>query len=106
MEGNMRFLVTTKVKFQMPPEVAPQLMTALSAWAKKYADNGKMEAVWANAGSAGGGGILSVSSLGELDAIMAEFPIGPFSEVEVVPITDLQPSLERTQQMFEAMVGG
>ncbi len=102
----MRFLVTSRTKFQMPLEVAPGLMASLLAWAKKYTANGKLEAVWANAGSAGGGGILNVASLEELDAIMIELPIGPFSEVEVVPITDLQPSLERTQQMFQAMVGG
>lgn len=102
----MKFLVTTKVKFPMPPEAAPGLMAALSAWAGKYTENGKMEAVWANAGSTGGGGILNVASLEELDAIMIEFPIGPFSEVEVVPITDLQASLERSRKMFEAMAGG
>lgn len=102
----MRFLVTTKPKFQMPPEVAPGLMAALSAWVKEYTDNGKIEASWANAGSEGGGGILNVSSLEELDAIMVELPIRPFSEIEVVPITELHASLERAQKMFQAMAGG
>jgi muconolactone delta-isomerase len=99
----MRFLVTTKTKFPMPPEAAPGLMDALSAWASKYTENGKMEAVWADAGRTGGGGILNVASPEELDAIMIEFPVGPFSEVEVVPITELQASLERSKEMFQAM---
>jgi muconolactone delta-isomerase len=61
---------------------------------------------WTNAGKAGGGGILNVESLEELDAILVEFPVGPFSEIEVVPITELQASLERSKQMFAAMAGG
>ena len=102
----MKFLVTSRVKYQMPPEAAPGLMDALSAWAKKYVDNGKLEIVWANAGKPGGGAIVNVASLEELDAIMIEFPIGPFSEIDVVPITDLQVSLERSKQMFQAMARG
>ena len=102
----MKFLVTTSVKFQMPPEAAPRIMEALSAWAAKYRGNGKMEAVWANAGRAGGGGILNVESLEELDAIMLEFPAAPFSDIQVVPITELQGSLKRSKEMFEAMAGG
>jgi muconolactone delta-isomerase len=81
-------------------------MDALSAWAKKYTGNGKMETIWADAGRAGGGAILNVDSLEELDAIMIEFPIGAFSDVTVVPITDLQASLEQSKQMFQAMAGG
>jgi hypothetical protein len=37
---------------------------------------------------------------------MIEFPIGAFSDVTVVPITDLQASLDRSKQMFQAMAGG
>jgi muconolactone delta-isomerase len=102
----MRFLVTTTAKFPIPPEVAPRLMEALGAWANKYTQSGKLETVWSDAGRRGGGGILNVDSLDELDAIMTEFPIGPFSEIEIQPIVDLADSLQRTKQLFEAMGGG
>ena len=104
--ANMKFLVTTKSKYMMPPEAGPGLMAALSAWAKKYTDNGKMEAVWSSAGTDGGGGIFNVESIEELDAIMTEFPIAPFSEVKVTPITDLHASLERLMKAMQARAGG
>ena len=77
----MRFLVTTTSKFPMPPEVAPDLIEALGAWANRYTQSGKLETVWASAGKPAGGGVLNVDSLDELDAIMTEFPVGPFSEI-------------------------
>ena len=101
----MKFLVISKLKFPLPPEAAPGLMDALAAWAEKYTASGKLEAVWANAGRPGGGGIVNVDSLEELDAIMLESPIGPFSEIEIHPITHLNDSLQRAKQAFQAMAG-
>ena len=75
----MRFLVTSTSKHQVPPEALPGLLDALIAWANKYTESGKFEAIWATAGRAGGGGIINADSLEELDAIMVEFPLGPFS---------------------------
>jgi len=54
----------------------------------------------------GGGGIANVGSLEELDAVMAEFPFGAISDVEVIPLVDLDASLERMKQSVEAMVAG
>jgi muconolactone delta-isomerase len=81
-------------------------MEALKAWADKNLASGKFEMVWSDAGTSGGGGIANVDSLDELDAIMAGFPLGPFSEVKIVPIVDLNDSIKRTQQAFQAMAGG
>jgi muconolactone delta-isomerase len=102
----MRFLVTSNSEFQVPPELGPGMIDALAAWADKHTQSGKLEMVWSDAGSRGGGGILNVDSLEELDAIMTEFPAGPFSNVEVTPIVDLHESLQRGKQAMEAMMGG
>jgi muconolactone delta-isomerase len=102
----MKFLVTSEPTSPMPPEAAPGLMDALMAWAKRYTESGEIEAVWATAGKAGGGGIINVDSLEELDAIMVEFPVGVFSEIQIVPIVDLNASLERAKRAFQAMAGG
>jgi muconolactone delta-isomerase len=102
----MKFLVITETRNPMPPEAAPGLMDALKAWAKRYKESGEMEAVWANAGRPGGGGIINVDSLEELDAIMVEFPAGVFSEIEIIPIVGLDASLDRAKRAFEAMRGG
>ena len=101
----MRLLVVSKGgKHLPPPELVLVLVDAMGAWQSKYAD--KMEQIWAFAGTQGGGGILNVESLEELDAIMGEFPFGPFSEVEILPLTDLGASLQRTKERIAAMAGG
>ncbi|MEE9583190.1 MAG: hypothetical protein V3W01_00830 [Dehalococcoidales bacterium] len=42
----MRFLITGKNKFPMPPEMAPAIVDATIAWGKKYTGNGKLEQLW------------------------------------------------------------
>ncbi len=100
----MKFLVISKGnKHPIPPEAVPSLTDALTAWVDRYTESGNLEAAWSFAGVAGGGGIANVDSLEELDAIMVEFPFGPFSEVEILPLVDLKESNERVKQAFEAM---
>ena len=102
----MRFLVTAKSKHQIPPEAMGGLTDAMIAWINKYTANGKMEQVWGLAGLPGGGSILNVDSLEELDTIMGEFPFGPFSDTEISAIVDLVPALQRGREAFEAMMAG
>ena len=66
----MRFLVVSKSKHPMPPEMAQGFADAMSAWANKYTASKKLEQVWAFAGLPAGGGIANVNSFEELDAIM------------------------------------
>ena len=100
----MRFLIVSKSKHPMPPEMAPGLLDAMSGWAKKYTANKKMEQIWAFAGTPAGGGVLNVGSLDELDSIMAEYPFGPFSDTEVYPLVDLHDSLQRSKQVMQSMM--
>ncbi len=102
----MRFLITGKNKFQMPPEMAPALVDGTIAWAKKYTGSGKLEQLWGLAGMSEGGGIANVNSADELDAIMTEFPLGPFTEIETHPLVDLVGSMERLKQAMQAMAPG
>ncbi len=99
----MRFLVVSKAKQPPPPEMAMGLVDAMSAWVQKHTASGKMEEVWGIAGIQGGGGILKVNSLEEVDAIMAEFPFGPFSDVEVSGLVDIETTLKNAKQAIQAM---
>ena len=101
----MRFLVHTSSKHPIPPEMVPSLIDAMTEFANKYTESGKLEDVWSYGGLAGGGGIANVDSLEELDAIMLEFPFGPFSDVATFPLVDLQGSLQRQRVVFQAMMG-
>ena len=98
----MRFLVVSKSKHPMPPEIGVGLVEAMRPWVDRHP--GKFEQVWSFAGVPGGGGILNVESLEELDAIMTEFPFGPFSETEVLPLVDLDQSLDRVKQAMAMVV--
>lgn len=99
----MKFLVVTKSKLPFPPEMALGLIEAAEGWIRKHSENGKMEQVWGFAGLQGGGGILNVASLDELDAIMTEFPFGPFSEIEVYGLADVHKGMEVMKQAVRAM---
>ncbi len=99
----MKFLIISSPKHPFPPEAVSGLMDAMVAWVNKYTESGKFEATWTLAGQAGGGAIVNVDSLEELDGIMIEFPFGPFAEVEVHAIVDIIESLQRAKQAAEAM---
>ncbi len=102
----MRFLVSGKNKYPMPPEIAPDVVDATIAWGKKYIGNGKFEQLWGLAGMSEGGGVANVNSADELDAIMTEFPLGPFTEIEVHPLVDMVGSMERLKQVMQAAASG
>ena len=82
----------------------------MSAWEDENTARGKLQFAWSLAGQVGGGGILNVDSAEELDAIMVGFPFGPFSEIEVYALADLEASLQgakaAAETALQAMPGG
>ncbi|MSQ11929.1 MAG: hypothetical protein EXR48_04465 [Dehalococcoidia bacterium] len=78
----------------------------MQAWIARYRAQKKMEHVWSFAGLPGGAGLLNVNSLEELDAILSEFPFGPFSDIKIYPITELDGSLQRVKQAMQQASGG
>jgi muconolactone delta-isomerase len=102
----MRFLVVTKQSTPPPPEMAIGLLEALSAWARRHQESGKIEQTWGFVGLPAGGGIMNVESLEELDGIMAEFPMGPFSTIEILGLVELEPALQRARNAIQAMMPG
>ena len=105
----MKFLITTVNSSPIPPEMAPGLVDAMIGWVAQGRETGKMEQVWSFAGLAGGGGIMNVDTLEELDALMAAFPFGPYSEVKVYPLADLDVALQTFKENIQqamAAVGG
>jgi muconolactone delta-isomerase len=97
----MKFLIIVKNKHMAPPEVLSGLIDATLAWARKYQK--QVPEIWSFAGQQAGAGIGNVESFEELDAILAELPIGPFSETEVYPLVDLDASLRRQKESLQAM---
>jgi len=102
----MRYLVVTKQTTPLPPEMVPALFAAMKAFSARHTAAGKIEQSWSFAGLAGGGAILNVASPEELDEIMAEFPLGPFSHIEIYGLVHLDKSLDAAAKAFEALMGG
>jgi muconolactone delta-isomerase len=101
-EQPMKFLVTSKPRFQIPPEMIGPILDAFTAYVNQYTESGNIQESWSFAGVQGGGAILNVDSHEELDAIMTELPIAPFSEIEIYPLVDLHESLQRGRQVVQA----
>ncbi len=97
----MKFLIVSKSKHLVPSEVMTGVIDDMRLWLQKYKE--KIEQSWGFAGIQGGGGILNVESLEELDLILTEFPMGPFSETQVHGLVDLGPSLERLKLALQTM---
>jgi muconolactone delta-isomerase len=83
--------------------MALPLFEALSAWVKENEASGKIEQMWGIAGQQGGGGILNVNSLEELDMIMTMSPLGQFASVEVLPLIALEPMQAAMRAAVQAM---
>ena len=98
----MKFVVISKQKHMTPPEMVIPLLDAFLAYIDKYTESGHFEDVWGFAGMQAGGATINVASHEELDAILAELPIGPFLEHEVYPVADLRESLRRGKQIAQA----
>lgn len=100
----MRFLIVTNSREAMPAEMVMPAMQGMQAWVAENRASGKLEQVWSFAGKSGGGGIANVETHEELDALMAAFPFGQTSDVEVYALADLDVALESNIQAFTAMM--
>ena len=102
----MQFLVLTRQATPPPPEMLIPMLDAMTAWVAQHRASGSVVAVWAFAGTNGGGGVLEVESHEELDAIMARFPFAPFSSIEVIALSDLDASLSNARAFVQEMMVG
>ena len=94
----MRFLVIAKNRTPLPPGLAVPLLEAMERFVDTGLENGTTEQVFSLAGYAGGGAILNVESHEQLDTIMSQYPLGPFSNTEVYALGDLHHSLAESKK--------
>jgi muconolactone delta-isomerase len=102
----VQFLIITRQTTPPPPEVLLPMIGAMEAWSAGLLASGKAPAMWSFAGTNGGGGLLEVESHEELDAIMARFPFGPFSHVEIIALSNLNAGLANAKAVVQEMMAG
>lgn len=100
----MRFLIVTNSREAMPMEMAMPAMQAMQAWVAEHRAAGRLEHAWSFAGKMGGGGIANVESHEELDSMMAGFPFGQTSNIEVYALADLDAALEQNISALNDML--
>ena len=100
----MQFLLITKQSSPPPPEMAVPLIEAMEAWVARYRATGQLTSIWGFAGLPGGGGVVDVGSHEELDEIMVAFPFGPFSEIEILALSDIDQALAGAKAAFQQMM--
>ena len=99
----MKFLVIILQKQSPPREMMPALTVAMSQWVVEAKKTGKMEVLYSIAGQPGGLGIGNVDSLEELDDIVQGYPMTPFSEVQVFPLSDIDHAMATMREQTKKM---
>ena len=98
----MRFLITSTPRFPIPPELAATLLSAMNDWVKRYTASKKIEQIWGFV-SGGGGGVLTVASHEELNAILSEMPFTPFADTRAEPLIPIEVGLNNFRQAMARM---
>ena len=100
----MRAMVITRPQSPPPLDLFPALFDRFADWRERYRD--RMESFEFFAGGGGGFGVVNVADEATLNQIMVEYPLLPFSEVEVHPLVDGDTALNQWRQTLQQMMGG
>ncbi len=99
----MKFLVTIIRKQSPPPEIMPALVEATTQWIAWAKGSGKFDVIYSVAGQPGGLAIVDVSSLEELNDLVQGYPMTPFSDVQTLPLSDIDQALSTLREQVKKM---
>lgn len=99
----MKFLVITIGKWPPPPEILPALNESSTQWVAWAKGSGKFEAIYAISGQPGGMGIVNVDSLEELNDLIQGYPMTPFSETQLFPLSDIDRAMTTWREQVKKM---
>jgi muconolactone delta-isomerase len=99
----MKFLAIIIRKQSPPPEIMPALIEATIKWMAWAKGSGKFDAIYSVAGQPGGLGIANVDSLEELNDIIAGYPMTPFSDIQTIPLSDVDQALSTLREQVKKM---
>ena len=99
----MRLVVISRPRFPVPPDQLPTIFQAFAEWRERY--RSRMESFEFFAGGGGGFGVFNVPDEATLNQVMLEYPLLPYSELEIRPVLDGDTALRQWQQALQAMAG-
>ena len=104
----MKFLIITRARgAAVPPAAMATLFEATKAYITRARNAGKWDVVYAHPG--GGVAIANHDTAEDLQAWLAEYPFAPLQDIEVLPLSDVEKSLDKFLQVARqtaALVGG
>ena len=105
----MKFLIVTRNRGNaaVPPAAMPAIIEATKAFITRGRNAGKWDVVYAHPG--GGVAIANHDTAEDLQAWLAEYPFAPLQDIEVLPLSDVEKSLDKFLQVARqtaALVGG
>jgi hypothetical protein len=100
----MKYLVISKPRGNLPPAMAVNILGGTKAWVNARIKDKSLEYFYAFT-IGGGAGIANADSHEGLMKMMRENPAFPFTETDVHPLVDFNPSMESAIQMFQKMAG-
>jgi hypothetical protein len=106
MEGviPMRVLILSRPKFPPPMEMMIPLMDAFAGWRERYRP--VMETFDFFVSGGGGCGIVNPPDDGTLTRMMMEYPWGPFSDVELLLLSDGDAAIAQFREIFVQQMAG
>jgi muconolactone delta-isomerase len=105
----MKFLIITRPRGNaaVPPTAMPALIEATKAFITRGRNAGKWDVVYSH--TQGGVAISNHDTAEDLNAWLADYPMGPFEDIEVLPLADVDKTLDKllqTARQVASMVGG
>jgi hypothetical protein len=98
----MRALIVAKSNQAPPPEAIPTLVQGFIDWRERY--RGQMESFDFFASSNGGCGIVNADETAIYE-MLASWPFGPFSNIELYPLVEGDKALRMFQDIVRQTMG-
>jgi len=105
----VKFLIITRSRGSaaLPPAAMPALIEATKAFITRGRNAGKWDVVYSH--TQGGVAIANHDTAEDLNAWLADYPMAPFEDIEVLPLADVDKTLDKLLEVARqtaAMVGG
>lgn len=99
----MKFMVMPMQTRTVPPELMSTLVEVTAEWMGWAKKSGKFDCIYCISGQPGGIGIVNVNSLEELNDVVSGYPMTPFCEVGVYPLSDIDQAMSALREQVKKM---
>ncbi len=97
----MRFLAIDRGTIaETEPAFDPKIFLEAKEWMEKKMEEGKIAMAYALSGEHASCIVFDVDSLEELDDLLLEYPLSPYSAIEIYGLSDIARSFEKAAKTY------